>query len=277
MRRFLSNIFVLVLMLVFSMPSHADSFVSQEENMSGANKKKGFPSSENRLQELLGKTRQKKSKNDGLSARARAMSEAAHTLGFQEGFKNEYEKLLEKAEARRAEFEKIFDFRRLLIDGKVLPPVIRWSGPAMELHSDTDATEVEAQYRIDAPARLVLSPPSYLDYLQNPTEVLEPANEILPSNSGERELWKEEILAGWEEGANHAHVVMDMAFDKLVSDYRGILRFKMLADKGLVSVPILAQGNLGIQVGDNVLNMDQKVFRITIPASFRHLAITGEK
>lgn len=224
---------------------------------------------EKRLEGLLNRKRQKKSAKSGLSAREIAMSEAARTLGFQEGFKYEYEKLLEEAEARSAELERIFDFRRLLIDDKVLPPVIRWSGPAMELHSDTDATEVEAQYKIEAPARLVMSPPSFRDYLQMDTNVLEPANEILPDNARERDIWKEEATRGWDEGKEHARTVMDMAFDKLTADYRGILRFKMLADQGLVSVPILAKGDLGIQVGDNILNMDQKVFRITLPASFR--------
>lgn len=255
-----------------------DSVLSEPISTGGESQKTVKSSSpEKRLQELMGKTRQKKTRNDGLSARSRAMCEAARTLGFQEGFKAEYEKLLAEAESKRTEFERIFDFRRLLIDGKVLPPVIRWSGPAMELHSDTDATAVEAQYRIEAPARLVMSPPSYLDYLQNPTEVLEPANEILPSNSAERALWKSEILEGWDEGVEHARIAMEMAFDKLVGDYRGILRFKMLADRGLVSVPILARGDLGIQVGDNVLSMDQKIFRITIPASFSHLTSTEAK
>jgi len=58
---------------------------------------------------------------------------------------------------------------------------------------------------------------------------------------------------------------------RLMSAFRGILRFKMLADKGLVSVPVLAQGDLGVQVGDNVLNVDQKTFRITVPAEFKRL------
>lgn len=224
-----------------------------------------------KLDQLLNRTRQRKSQNKNLSARAKMVSETAHTLGFQEGVRYEYGKLYDAVEARSPEIDKIFDFQRLLIDGKVLPPVIRWSGPTMELHSDTDATEMEAQYRIEAPARLVMSPPSYRDYLQMDTEVLEPANEILPDNSEEKALWKEEALKGWNEGVEHARTVMDMNFDRLVSDYRGILRFKMLADQGLVSVPILAKGDLGIQVGDNILNVDQKVFRITLPASFRHL------
>lgn len=232
---------------------------------------------EKRIADLLNMKRKKKSKKEGLSARSRTMAEAASTLGFQEGFKYEYEKLLAEAESRSSEMERIFDFRRLLIDGKVLPPVIRWSGPLMELHSDTDATQVDAQYRIEAPARLVMSPPSFRDYLQTSTEVLQPANEILPDNSAERSLWKEEALAGWNEGVAHARTVMDLAFDRLISDYRGILRFKMLADQGLVSVPILARGDLGIQVGDDVLSVDQKVFRITLPASFKNAAAKKAK
>lgn len=229
-----------------------------------------FAASSERLEKLMQSRRKGKSKvSEHVSARAKVMGETAHTLGFQEGLKWQYEKLMASAEARTAEFERIFDFRRLLIDKRVLPPVIRWSGPAMSLESDSYATEVEAQYRIVSPARIVSAPPSWRDYLQMSTEVLEPANEILPSNSEESVIWREKIQEGWNEGVSHARTVFEMSMNRLVSDFRGILRFKMLADRGLVSVPILAQGDLGIQIGENVLNMDQKTFRITVPAEFK--------
>jgi len=225
-----------------------------------------------RLEELseIRRTR-KKSADKRHTARMKVLGDTARTLGFQEGFKWQYQLLMDEAEKREDRFAKIFDFRRLLIDNRVLPPVIRWSGPAMRLESDSYATEVEAQYRIVAPARIVSNPPSWRDYIEVEAEVLRPADEILPATSAEADVWKEMIHEGWGEGVEHARTVFEMSMTRLVSDFRGILRFKMLADKGLVSVPVLAQGDLGVQVGDNVLNVDQKTFRITVPAEFKRL------
>ena len=72
---------------------------------------------------------------------------------------------------------------------------------------------------------------------------------------------------GFKAGAEYAEEFFSEAMDKLISDYRGILQFKLLAKEGLVSVPILATGELGIQVGENRLALGQKIFRITLPAS----------
>lgn len=230
----------------------------------------GDSEAEKRLDEISSARRtRKQNASTRDTARMRVVGDTAHTLGFQEGFKLEYERLMAEADAQDHKFEKIFDFRRLLIDGRVLPPVIRWSGQGMRLESDSFATEIEAQYRIVSPARIVSSPPSWRSYLEADTEVMLPADEILPDNSTEADVWKERIREGWAEGTEHARQVFELSMDRLVSDYRGILRFKMLSDKGLVSVPVLARGDLGIQVGDDVLNMGQKTFRITVPAEFR--------
>ena len=228
-------------------------------------------SEEKDFEDLLNLRRSEAKKTVKMTARMRVIGDTASTMGFQMGFRHQYARLLAAAKTRSNEFEKAFDFRRLLIDGRVLPPVIRWSGPAINVESDDYATEVEAQYRIVSPAKIVSSPPSWEQYLEADMEVLKPAAEILPDGGDERSVWRESAKKGWAEGAAHAYEVFEMNLNKLVSDYRGILRFKMLAERGLVSVPVLARGDLGIRVGKDVLSMDQKSFRITVPAEFRAL------
>ena len=122
---------------------------------------------------------------------------------------------------------------------------------------------------IVAPARLVLQPPSFIDYLYAETEVLEPNALLMPKTKSEIEQWKEAVGVGFQEGLQHANDVFEQAMDKLVADYRGILKFKLLAKRGLVRIPVLATGELGIQIGKDILSVDQKIFRITVPASFK--------
>ena len=203
------------------------------------------------------------------NTRTKVLIDTAQTLAFQQGFKWRYDQLCQATEARAHEFDRAFNFGALLIDNRVLPPVIQWADKAVNIESDDYATSVEAQYRIVQPARIVSTPPSWRGYLAMDTESLTASAELYPNNGDEREAWRRAIEKGWQEGVEHAGDVFGMNMDRLTADYRGILRFKILADKGLVSVPVLAEGNLGVQVGKDVLNIDQRTSRITVPAAFR--------
>jgi defect-in-organelle-trafficking protein DotC len=203
------------------------------------------------------------------SARAKVLANTAHALGFQRGFDWRYKLIMTAVAAHEHDFDRIFNFAPLLINQRVLPPVIRWADKAVNIESDNFATEVEAQYRIIEPARIVSTPPSWRGYLEMGDGELNASPEISPNTSEEQGLWRGAVEEGWNEGMSHADEVFEMNMARLISDYRGILRFKMLSDKGLVSVPVLAEGNLGIQVGRDVLNVGQKTFRITVPAVFR--------
>lgn len=211
----------------------------------------------------------KKSKqNENL--RVKVLVESAHTLAFQAGVKWRYAMLMQAIEIRQNELDRIFNFYPLLIEGRVLPPVIQWADKSTTVEANDYATSVDAQYRIISPARIVSTPPSWRDYLCFNFEALESvAPEVLPVTSKERDEWQKAATNGWAAGVSHANEIFALNMDKLTAEYRGILRFKMLADKGIVSVPILAEGNLGVQIGDNVLNVNQQTFRITVPAAFR--------
>lgn len=246
--------------------SHPVSFSHQTENEEEISLS---PSAQKALQSLCSASLEEKKGEERESMRNQALSNTARALGFQEGFRFQYEELLSYVHAHKADLNKIFDFRRLLIDDCVLPPVILATGPVTSIESPTLATSIEAQYRIIEPARIVSQPPTWESYLWAETEVLRPNKAVRPRNSGEEKRWKTALEAGFREGMSHAFEVFDLSFAQLVADYRGILRFKLLASQGLVSIPVLARGELGIQVGDTVLTLDQKIFRITSPSSFR--------
>ena len=99
-------------------------------------------------------------------------------------------------------------------------------------------------------------------------DVLEPNTAIEPKTASEKKLWRDALREGFSEGIDHAYSVYELAFNKLVADYRGILTFRRLEQEGRISMPKVSEGNLGIQVGRNMLSLDQKIFRITVPATF---------
>jgi len=203
-----------------------------------------------------------------LGVREASLTHTARVYGFQRGFAWRYGELYQALQAKSQEFTKIFDFRRLLLHGRILPPVIRWSGPATRIASDDLASHVEAQYQIVARARFVAEPPGLETYFWVDCEVVEPEQVLLPKDSQERELWQEGLVRGWKEGSAHAFVVFEQNMARIVADYRGILQFLRLQAMGLVSLPIVEEERPAIQVKDEVLAIDAQTFRIRLPARF---------
>ena len=73
---------------------------------------------------------------------------------------------------------------------------------------------------------------------------------------------------GWKEGLEQARQLFELNMARLVADYRGMLRFHLLAQRGMVSMPRLSEGKLGLKVGKRTLAITETVFRITGPAGF---------
>lgn len=208
-------------------------------------------------------------KENARNLRCRVIGEAGSTIAFQQGLRWRYSQLENACRRRSNELDRMFDFRPLLIDGRVLPPVIRWAGRSMSLHDESSATAVDATYRIIQPARIVSTAPIWEAYLLKDFDAFDGTLEVMPRTSDEKTSWRLGVEKGWDEGVAHADEVFDMNMARLVSDYRGMLRFKMLAKAGMLSIPVLAEGRLGVRVGDRTLDVNQTVFRITAPAGFR--------
>ena len=242
--------------------------VTQGAGTSTGRERNAEPAAE--LQELLDVrgTADTKPKDRVKTLRARMLTEAAGTVAFQKGVRRTYADLLAACHKRALALDRIFGFQALLLQGRVLPPVLRWIDAATTLESPDTARSVEAAYRIEQPARLVSRAPSWRDYLEQEFEAFEPGKELLPRTSEEVALWQEGVRRGWAEGCEQGRQLFALNLARLVADFRGMLRFNELAQQGMISLPGLSKGKLGIRVGNRSLHMNETVFRITVPAAF---------
>ncbi len=200
--------------------------------------------------------------------RLEVLCEEASVYGFQKGFQWRYDLLMNEVRAHERDFADIFDFRALLLDDKILPPVIREAGPLYRKDSAVSGERLEVQYRIEKPAELVFDTPRYESYLLADTRVLTPDPAFFPKKGSEEGPWRRALREGWLEGSRHAFRVFDRGMARLLADYRGILLWKRLEGLGLVSTPLLDHEHVALQVGRDVLTLDQDRFRIAVPASF---------
>ncbi len=130
---------------------------------------------------------------------------------------------------------------------------------------------MEASYRIVRPAAIVTRAPTWRDYLMTGVPETENRPAILPATQAEKKAWKRGVTEGWAAGAAAADELFSVNMNRLVADYRGILRFRMLARRGMVSLPVLAEGRLAVRVEKRTLDVGETTFRISVPAEFRDM------
>lgn len=203
--------------------------------------------------------------------RARAQRRAAYTLAVQTAVRWRYGHIDQELLAHSAMLNRIYDMRPLLLNGgRVVPPAIGAASDAFRLYSPNSAASTVTTYRILMPARIATVMPTWRQYLIQDYTVTDRVNPVLlPRNDTERQLWKAAVTRGWKQGLWLAARLFRTNLAALTRDMVGMIRFKRLANQGLVSVPILATNMPRIEVEGRTLEIGRREFRITQNAAWR--------
>lgn len=206
---------------------------------------------------------------DSLQLRSKALNEAAITIGIQSAIKFRYSKINEQLESISSELD-LFDFKPLLLQEKMMPPIIAEADGTYGLKEDGSATSSMMAFEIISDAKLVAAPPQWRDYLIQEFDVNTDLNAALkPKDDAEMAIWKQGLKNGWEEGIKLADRMSIENWNRLMRDYRGAIRFHRLAQQGVISMPLLATGDMAIHVEDKKLDINQRVFQITEHARYQ--------
>jgi hypothetical protein len=196
--------------------------------------------------------------------RAKAIRHAVFTWAVQ----NEVYRWMHEAHgvlrAHAAQLDQVFDFRALLIDGRITPPVITQADNTFRMLKSDLATRTITEYRIIAPSRIVTVPPNWRDYLLTPASKAHPLNSILrPRNRVERAIWRQSIREGRHWGVEQAKAVLAADFATLRRDYTGMVRARILMRQHVISTPVLARSSQGVRIRGNTLAVGAMILRIT--------------
>lgn len=203
--------------------------------------------------------------------RGQAQKRAAFTLAVQSAVHWRYGQINKTLDAHASQLNRIFNFGQLMLDhGRVLPPVITASGPGEKLNSAHVERTVIATYRIQAPAKLVSTPPTWRTYLIHTYPVGDHPNAVLyPRNEKERARWDSAVRRGWKDGLALAMRLYKTNLAKLQRDYIGMARFQRLAKQGVVSVPMMAANAPRIAVDGKELAIGVREIRLTRAAMWQ--------
>jgi len=172
-------------------------------------------------------------------------------------------------ETRARYMDKVFDFRQLLIpapSGLLLePPVISEAMDATLIENQgMDAALADRVLNINQNSRIVTAPRTWRSYIERQWGEVEPPPDILrPENEKEREVWERNVRKGWKRGIEQADDIFQADLDKLVADFRGMVRYRSLLAQGMVSPPYATQVDRGITGGGDTMRIGDRALSIT--------------
>ncbi len=195
--------------------------------------------------------------------RRQALQEIAGALGASGGLSFRTNQIREEVDCYAVELDKLYDFKRMIIDNGVLPPVLT-EGLANYAQESTDQVRIADKiYKIEERAKFVSVYPTWRNYLRFSFPSYEmPDAAYLPKNDAEKAIWDAAVKEGWEKGVKQANEIYETSYAKLDRDYKGMIKYKILLAEGLVTPTIIGKQNLGITGGGREMSINDQVFRI---------------
>jgi defect-in-organelle-trafficking protein DotC len=201
--------------------------------------------------------------------RYQGLRDAALSLGARGGLAWR-SKIINQIVARHErQLDLIYQFQGLMLDQNVLPPVLIEGRQTLEQTADDVIRVSDRAYTIQAQARFVSMPPSWREYLKlhyRDPEV--PDASLLPRTNAEKEVWDRYLDEGWQMGITQADVIFSENLGRLKRDFQGMVRYRTLLAQNMVSLPYVAQINLGVTTGDSQMAVNDRILRITALPEF---------
>lgn len=195
---------------------------------------------------------------------SQALQDIAVSIGAQAGLAWR-SKDINKVLAKNASYlDRIFNFNLMLLDHNVVPPVLTQGNNSLNLADPQTLRIDDRVYQIVSQAHFTTAPPQWRNYLwMNYKPPERPLPAFLPKTPEEQAIWRQYATLGWQDGITQANTIFSDNLARLTRDYTGMVLYRSLLLKGMVSKPFVAHTDLGITSSNADLHINDKIFRIT--------------
>jgi defect-in-organelle-trafficking protein DotC len=201
--------------------------------------------------------------------RYQSLRDAALSTGARAGLAWRSNQINRLVVLHERQLDLIYNFTPMLLDHNVLPPVLLEGRQNFEQTSDDIIRVFDRSYLIQSQARFVSMAPTWREYLITQYRDPDlPDASLLPRNEEEKEVWDKYIDEGWQAGITQADVIFTENLGRLTRDYEGMVLYRTLLAQNMVSVPYVAQVNLGITGGEDQMAVNDRILRITALPQF---------
>ena len=204
--------------------------------------------------------------------RLQALKDTALSIGAQGALALRSKEINAMLEPKAKELGQIYNFNGIILDNNVLPPVLQESAQSLNLQSPDFLTLADHTYKIVSQARFVTAAPTWRDYLElNYKKPVVPDSTLLPKDKQERETWKKYIHIGWQNGLDQANNIYADKLAALKRDYEGMILYKELLSKHMVTKPYVVGKKLGVtsNADQTEIQIDNRTLQIAVAPKFQ--------
>jgi defect-in-organelle-trafficking protein DotC len=207
--------------------------------------------------------------NVAKQARAMAVRDTAINIGVKAGLAWQLKNIASAIDKVNRDLDATYDFSGLMIQGRVVPPVITESRDLYNQDGELTIRLSNALYKIERNARFASLAPNWREYLTFPKPSFDRDNLLtafMPKNDAEKWVWKIAMRDGWNQGVDQGTIMLNQGFDRLNRDYAGMARFHRFVRERKITMPVLASQNMPINLSGQVMAVDEQLLRIvTLP------------
>ena len=208
----------------------------------------------------------------------KAMTDYAKSVAIRSGIKARMKKINEVLTTNSRDLDAIYDFNTLMIDGKVIPPVISEASNLYNQKNGTQINRAQKIFKIERQARFASTAPAWQEYLSFPVEssaferYAYVAGEMKPKDDVELKAWQDATVEGWNLGVNQANIILKQGLARLNRDYIGMVRFHQFVMQGKLTMPVINQYNLYDSNDGMTMVIDEDMLRISVLPTFNDQA-----
>lgn len=205
--------------------------------------------------------------------REAALRETALVLGMQWGMGDASRKIVTEYERLGTRLDGKYLFNAMMMGVGIMPPVISEARNAVSVE-DTVLRVANRVWTIDQPARPVIVPPTWRDWLYVGLQpALRPSAptsaSVLPRDEPEKAYYRKQMLMGYEQGQKQVAEIFELNLAQLERTYDGMARFFDLYKQGRVTAPVVVSATSIIDNEDpNQVVVGNTVFRIVQGTKF---------
>lgn len=202
--------------------------------------------------------------------RFKAIREGGVAHGARAGLARRTLEIRDQLETKSENLDVIYSFQPLLIEGNVVPPVLTETRDVYDQKNDSIIRVIDAIYRIDQQPRFVFSPPTWRTYLIRDYVYQIGGIGVAPNGDIELKAWEKAVSEGWVEGRKQADRIFEEDLSRLKRDFEGIILYRSMLAKGMVTKPYISSAPLGVTGGRGVMNVNETVLRIMAEPEFTY-------
>lgn len=203
--------------------------------------------------------------------RYNAIRETAQAYGARAGLARRAYEINQQLQAKGSEFDRVWNFQALMLDGNVLPPVIVRAADVYDQKDDLLLRLIDQTYRIHAQARFTYAPPTWRTYLIR-SYAFDPKQAVAavsPTSGPEERLWRQAVVDGYQRGVAQAEANLAQNLARLQRDFLGMVEYRRLLALGMVTKPFVASSTIDVATTkDGDMHVGEVVMRITVTPSF---------